>query len=131
MEKKAVIESESAEEIGKRIAMLRKEKGWTQQELAEKIGTNRSSVAGWEKGCRRPDIDSWFNLALVFGVSTDYISGTSSQRTFKGNSISDKIDLEKLNDMGSHMLYEFYHMLLANSMFCKASAETKTEKRKG
>lgn len=135
MEKRAIIQRETPKAIGERIAMLRHENGWTQKELAEKIGATRSSIAGWEKGCRMPDVESWFNLALVFGVSTDYIGGTSMQRVFKGSSISDKIDIDKLNDLGRHMLYEFYHILLDNSAFCKTYKENKNisgsmEKRK-
>lgn len=127
MEKKEVMERESAKAVGARIARLRHENGWTQRELAEKIGANRSSIAGWEKGCRMPDVESWFNLALVFGVSTDYIGGTSMQRVFKGNSISDKLDIEKLNDLGKHMLFEVYHLLLDNSAFCKSYGEYKNK----
>lgn len=117
MSKGAIIRCESASQIGKRIAMLRRERGWTQEELAERLGTTRSSVTNWEQGARLPDIDAWFNLAVEFGVSADYIAGTIKQRVLKGNSLTDQIDLDMLNELGRHMMFEFYHMLVNNSAF--------------
>ena len=117
MSDRPIISRESAKSIGERIAMLRKEKNMTQAELAKLLGVSRSALAGWEGGFRMPDIDSWFQLALIFDVSTDYICGTSSQRVFKSSSISDKIDLEKLNTQGQDLLFEFYHMLLKKEIF--------------
>ena len=129
MEKQSSIERESPRAIGTRIAILRREKGWTQQDLAERIGASRSSIAGWEKGCRMPDVESWLKLSMIFGVSTDYIAGTSMQRVFKGSSLSDKLDTDKLNDLGRHMLYEFYHMLVGNSAFCRETEEQDAAER--
>lgn len=104
--------------VGERISGLREEKGMTQEELAEKLGVTRPLVALWETGERMPDIESWKRMAEIFCVSTDYICGTSFLRTFKGASISDKLDLTRLNELGRHMLYDYYHMLLENAVFC-------------
>lgn len=38
------------EHIGKFIAQLRKEKGWTQEQFAEQLGVNSRSVSRWENG---------------------------------------------------------------------------------
>ena len=108
---------EAARAVGARIAELREEAGMTQEELAEKLGVVRSLIALGENGVRTPDVMSWKRMAEEFHVSTDYICGTSSLRTFKGASISDKLDLERLNELGRHMLYDYYHMLLENPVF--------------
>lgn len=113
------LECESPKSVGRRIAELRNEKGYTQKELADRIGTDRSMVAAWESGTRMPDVDSWVKLALEFEVSCDYICGTSRSRVYKGMSISDKLDLERLNDLGRHMLFEYYHMLVQHEEFTK------------
>ena len=39
--------------IGKEIKALRKKYGWTQEQLADKVGVHRVTVAGWEAGTRR------------------------------------------------------------------------------
>lgn len=41
-------------QVGRNIAQARKDKGWTQTELAEKLGTTRVSVANWETGVATP-----------------------------------------------------------------------------
>ena len=59
--------------IGKTIAKLRKEKGWTQIELAEKLQVSDKAVSKWEKDSGAPSVEFFPALAEVFGVSIDYI----------------------------------------------------------
>ncbi len=55
--------------IGKTIADLRKQKGWTQLELAEKLQVSDKAVSKWEKDNGAPSIDFFPILAELFGVS--------------------------------------------------------------
>lgn len=57
------------EKFGKFIAMLRKEKGWTQLELAEKLNVTDKAVSKWERGKGFPDISTLKPLADVLEVS--------------------------------------------------------------
>ena len=59
--------------IGKTIAELRKEKGWTQIELAEKLQVSDKAISKWEKDSGAPSVEFFTALAEVFGVSIDYI----------------------------------------------------------
>lgn len=43
--------------IGKMLQTLRKEKGMTQEQLAEKLGVARRTVSRWETGSNMPDLD--------------------------------------------------------------------------
>ena len=62
-----------AHSIGKTIATLRKEKGWTQVELAEKLQVSDKAVSKWEKDDAFPSIEFFPVLAELFGVSIDYL----------------------------------------------------------
>ena len=53
------------------LVQLRKAHDMTQEELAEKIGVSRQSVAKWESGDSLPDIDRCKAIADAFGVSLD------------------------------------------------------------
>jgi transcriptional regulator with XRE-family HTH domain len=53
----------------------RKKAGLTQQQLAEKVCVAQPNVLAWEKGLKRPSIESLGALANVFGCSTDYLLG--------------------------------------------------------
>ncbi len=59
--------------IGKTIAELRKSKGWTQVELAEKLQVSDKAVSKWEKDNGAPSIEFFPAIAELFGVSIDYI----------------------------------------------------------
>ena len=62
-----------AHSIGKTIAELRKEKGWTQVELAEKLQVSDKAVSKWEKDDSYPSIEFLPVLASLFGVSIDFL----------------------------------------------------------
>lgn len=60
-------------DIGNRIATLRKRNGWTQAELAERLGVSDKAVSKWESGRGYPDITLLPAIAKLFAVSIDYI----------------------------------------------------------
>lgn len=57
--------------LGSTIAALRKEKGMTQQMLAEKMGVTDKAVSKWERDLSCPDVSSLPKLAEELGVSVD------------------------------------------------------------
>lgn len=57
--------------IGETIAYLRKQKGMTQNELAEKMNVTDKAVSKWERDLSCPDINSISKLADVLGVSVE------------------------------------------------------------
>ena len=65
--------------FGMRIALLRASNGWSQAELARRIGVSASAVGMYEQGRRAPSLDLVVLLAREFGVTTDYLlMGVSS-----------------------------------------------------
>jgi transcriptional regulator with XRE-family HTH domain len=70
-----------AMDVGKRIAELRKKKGLTQKDLAERFHLTDKAVSRWESGLGYPGVDMISQLAELFEVSTDYLlTGTESQQ---------------------------------------------------
>lgn len=63
------------ETIGERIAKIRKEKGFTQSELAKKIGITRSHVSKYEIGWTRLYDEMLIRFAIALDVSLDYLVG--------------------------------------------------------
>lgn len=59
--------------LADKIIEERKRNGWSQEELAEKLGVSRQSVSKWESAQSVPDLQRVIRLAEVFGVSTDYL----------------------------------------------------------
>ncbi|MDE6520859.1 MAG: helix-turn-helix domain-containing protein [Ruminococcus sp.] len=55
------------------LKILRKQKGLTQEEIAEKLGVSRQAVAKWEHGDTMPDIESCIKLADIYGITVDLL----------------------------------------------------------
>ena len=60
------------------LIMLRKLNGWSQEQIAEKIGISRQAYAKWESGATVPDIDRVALLAQVYDVSLDGLMKTET-----------------------------------------------------
>lgn len=56
-------------QIGKFIAELRKEHGFTQEQLGDKIGVTNKTVSRWETGTYLPPVDVLLTMSELFGVS--------------------------------------------------------------
>ena len=59
--------------LAEKIILLRKQKGWSQEELAAQMDVSRQSVSKWESGASMPDIDKIILLSRIFETSTDYL----------------------------------------------------------
>lgn len=57
--------------LADKIIMLRKQVGWSQEELANQLGVSRQAVSKWESSQSLPDIDKIINLAKLFNITTD------------------------------------------------------------
>lgn len=56
-----------------RLNRLRRERGLSQEDLAEVVGVTRQAVQKWESGASRPDMDNLAALARYFGVTLDHL----------------------------------------------------------
>ena len=59
--------------FGETLQKLRKQKGWSQEELAERLELTRQTVSKWELEQSTPDLDYIVALSDLFQVSTDYL----------------------------------------------------------
>ena len=54
-----------------KIMAMRKQRGWSQEELAQQLSVSRQSVSKWESGASVPDLDKILKMSEIFDVSTD------------------------------------------------------------
>ena len=59
--------------LADKIIENRKKNGWSQEELAERLGVSRQSVSKWEGAQAVPDMKKIIQMSEIFGVSTDYL----------------------------------------------------------
>ena len=66
--------------ISVNLNTLRKQMGYSQEEVAEKIGVSRQAVAKWENGETVPDLDNTVALAELYGVSIDNLMNYQAKK---------------------------------------------------
>ncbi|MBF0548737.1 MAG: helix-turn-helix transcriptional regulator [Candidatus Riflebacteria bacterium] len=66
--------------LGEKIKSLRKEKGLSQHEFAEKIGADARQISRYETGRITPSVEAIIKIAKVFDVSIDYLLLTDAAR---------------------------------------------------
>lgn len=67
--------------IAEKVKDLRQARGWTQAELARRMGITRNGINSWEQGLSMPSPSSLVELAKIFSVSTDYLLGVERLET--------------------------------------------------
>ena len=71
--------------LADKITEERKKNGWSQEELANKLGVSRQAVSKWESAGSIPDLQRILQMSELFGVTTDYL-------------LKDEIEEEPLNE---------------------------------
>jgi len=70
-------------EIATKLKTLRKGRGLTQQELADKLKINRSTISNYEVGRRVPHLPELKMLADFYGVGLDYFGVATQDEVFE------------------------------------------------
>lgn len=100
------------ETFGQRLARLRKDKGLSQAKLANKLGTNPSSVGDWESERYYPQTVFLMALATFYDVSTDYLLGFSSGEAVALPRVSvecvNKLNAKELKMVSDFIEYVYY-----------------------
>ena len=60
-------------EFGTRLQALRKERGLSQEALADRLGVSRQAIGKWESGGALPSIDNLLELAAILETTVDYL----------------------------------------------------------
>lgn len=67
--------------FAEKLIGLRKSRGWSQEELGEKLGVTRQTVSKWELGSTTPEMEKIAAMSEIFGITTDeLIKGTTPQQ---------------------------------------------------
>ena len=83
-----------------RLEEMRKEKGFTQRELASKGRVNEVSMSRYIKGERVPTVTTIVSIAQVLGASVDYLVGTSNVKKRQNNA-------DRIRNMSDEELAQF------------------------
>ena len=85
--------------FNERLRELRNQKGFSQQELADRTNQTKQAISQYERGVRKPDMEVLSALCDIFNVSMDYLTGKANV-TIR---FLDSKDLEKLSNGNHHI----------------------------
>ena len=66
--------------LSNKLIDLRKEKGWSQEDFAEKLDVSRQAISRWENGSALPDAQNILRISKLFDVSADYLLNDDCER---------------------------------------------------
>lgn len=75
--------------LNERIKELRVANGFSQVDLAEKLGVSKQSVSNWENDNIQPSIEMLIKISHVFSVSTDYLLGEDLRTYLEVSNLSE------------------------------------------
>ena len=82
--------------LGERLKDLRKEKGYTLEQVAEKLNTTKVTISRYENNLREPKREAISQFAKLFNVSTDYLHGHTNDKFTLTK--EDKIDIKNFHE---------------------------------
>lgn len=108
--------------IGAQIARLRKEKGWSQNDLAEAVGASREIIGRYERGDAVPSVEMAKNIADVFEVTLDYLVGEGQLAAFDKRTLRRLAEIEQLPEAQREKLFYLIDAVIRDAKTQKAYA---------
>ena len=101
--------------LGEKILNMRKARGWSQEELADRAGVSRQAVSRWESGSAKPDADKIIVICDLFGISADYLLRDNYGEE---RSAGAAVQTESAHPVNmKHRILKLYAMLSAVALF--------------
>lgn len=110
--------------IGDKLLKLRKSKGWSQQDVAKKVGTSGSIVGRYERGEMTPSVEVAKKLAETFEVTLDYlVDATGTVTEIKDKAMLNRLlEIEKLDSEEKKTIVHVIDSLLRDARARKTYA---------
>ncbi|MBP5304118.1 MAG: helix-turn-helix transcriptional regulator [Clostridia bacterium] len=99
--------------LADKIIENRKKCGWSQEELADKLGVSRQSVSKWEGAQAVPDMKKIVQMADIFGVTTDYLLKDDIEET--PETISESVEYSAGQEKPTRVSMEQANAFLAHN----------------
>ena len=94
--------------IGKRLKQVREENGYSQVEIAKKLGKNQNTISSWETGRTQPKLKELHALCDLYNCTYEYLTGTK-QHDSKDVTLDDILtklwdfDISELKEISHHI----------------------------
>lgn len=109
--------------IGSKISTLRKDKNWSQGDLAQRIGASREIIGKYERNENLPSIEMVAKMAKAFGVTIDFLIGEGENASFDKETVERINDIQKMDASTKNILFNVIDTYIQNFKTKKAFAK--------
>ena len=97
-----------------KLIELRKEKGWSQEEFAEKLDVSRQAISRWENETALPDAQNILRISKLFNVTTDYLLNEDNEDRAETPAVQTaEAKIEKTAPVSRKKKYPYWYLILA------------------
>jgi transcriptional regulator with XRE-family HTH domain len=109
--------------IGSKITTLRKERNWSQGDLAQQIEASREIIGKYERNENLPSIEMVAKMAKAFGVTIDYLIGEGENAALDKETVDRINDIQKMDSNTKSVLFNVIDTYIQNFKTKKAFAK--------
>jgi transcriptional regulator with XRE-family HTH domain len=122
------VASEDTGSLGKRVRQLRQRRGWSQQELADRVGVRQKQISSYERDVNVPSGEIFIKLANAFDVSLDYLAQrapeSAPQVTIADLELLERIQyVDRLADDDRALVKQVMDLVILKDRFRKLASE--------
>ncbi len=100
--------------IGTKISTLRKDKSWSQGDLAQQISASREIIGKYERNENLPSIEMVAKMARAFGVTVDYLIGEGENASYDKETVDRINNIQKMDDSTKNVLFNVIDTYIQN-----------------
>jgi len=100
--------------IGNKVSQLRKDKNWSQGDLAQRLDASREIIGKYERGENLPSIEMVAKMAKEFGVTVDFLIGEGENASFDKDTVNRINDIQKMDEQTKNVLFNVIDTYIQN-----------------
>jgi len=100
--------------IGSKISFLRKEKGWSQGDLAEQISASREIIGKYERNENSPSLEMALKMSKAFGVTVDFLLGEGEYSSYDQATIDRIKNIQEMDSNTKSVLFNVIDTYIQN-----------------
>jgi len=100
--------------IGSKISQLRKEKNWSQGDLAQRLDASREIIGKYERGENLPSIEMVAKMAKEFGVTVDFLIGEGENAALDKDTVNRINDIQRMDGETRNILFNVIDTYIQN-----------------
>jgi transcriptional regulator with XRE-family HTH domain len=119
MKREGVVNIMTRSEIAKKLKLYREKAGFTQAAVAQIINRKQQTVASWETGQGQPDMDTYFALCDLYGITAEQFRGSNKKTPAEVENIDLGMSIDEIVERYSKLHVDMRRMITQLFLMCE------------